>query len=349
MYSNGRSNNGVFIAVFLGFLVGSLVIGLIALIGGSSTTGSSSSSIISKPPNQSHRSFVIPKDAHKISLNTYRIYGKDMSSYADIHIHKHNPVPYNRTEDSVKEKARKSANPINSIGPQHLNSQCYGPIVDGVRWRTTENFLIDTRNTNGLSSSFILNVIEAAINTWEKAAGENVIGELDAELLNINNFYSITGYNAIGFGVIESGDSSNVLAVTLLWYECTDYDSTANVCVGVYEYSEWKQIYDTVNYDWGDATDSSSVIDFLNVATHEFGHVFGLMDIYESVCDYVTMYGYTSTGETKKRTLSDEDIQGLKDLGYKSNDIGNSANSADDSKMHVFALTATIVITLLFV
>ena len=43
--------------------------------------------------------------------------------------------------------------------------------------------------------------------------------------------------------------------------------------------------------------------DVQNIGTHEAGHTFGLGDMYEPADSEQTMYGYASTGETKKRTL----------------------------------------------
>ena len=55
-------------------------------------------------------------------------------------------------------------------------------------------------------------------------------------------------------------------------------------------------------------------MDLQNIATHELGHSAGLNDIYSSTCSEVTMYGYSSYGETKKRTLEQPDITGLQKI-----------------------------------
>ena len=52
-------------------------------------------------------------------------------------------------------------------------------------------------------------------------------------------------------------------------------------------------------------------MDLQNIATHEIGHGLGLEDLYNVVCDQETMYGYSSKGEIKKRTLEQGDITGL--------------------------------------
>jgi hypothetical protein len=54
-----------------------------------------------------------------------------------------------------------------------------------------------------------------------------------------------------------------------------------------------------------------NVMDFLNIATHELGHGFGLGDLYQSKWSTQTMYGYADYGETMKRTLESGDIAGI--------------------------------------
>ncbi len=49
--------------------------------------------------------------------------------------------------------------------------------------------------------------------------------------------------------------------------------------------------------------------DFQNVMTHEWGHVIGLCDKYESHTAEWTMYGHGGYNETKRRTLEAHDIQ----------------------------------------
>ncbi len=51
--------------------------------------------------------------------------------------------------------------------------------------------------------------------------------------------------------------------------------------------------------------------DVQNTVTHEVGHVTGLADLYDVASEESTMYWSAAPGETKKRTLSDDDIQGL--------------------------------------
>ena len=55
-------------------------------------------------------------------------------------------------------------------------------------------------------------------------------------------------------------------------------------------------------------------MDLQNIAIHELGHGIGLLDVYEDACADVTMYGYGTEGETKKRTLETPDITGYTEM-----------------------------------
>jgi len=100
---------------------------------------------------------------------------------------------------------------------------------------------------------------------------------------------------------ISFGDypNDNVIAVTSVWF----------TRVGK-RIVEFDQLYNT-RFTWGDATVNPAVMDLQNIATHELGHGVGLADIYSTTCSAVTMYGYSTEGETQKRTLEQPDITGL--------------------------------------
>ena len=69
------------------------------------------------------------------------------------------------------------------------------------------------------------------------------------------------------------------------------------------------------NVEWTeDALVQPNKMDFWNISIHELGHSMGLADIYQSTCSGVTMYGFGTEGETKKRTLEQPDITGISTL-----------------------------------
>jgi len=56
------------------------------------------------------------------------------------------------------------------------------------------------------------------------------------------------------------------------------------------------------------------MLDVQNIGTHEVGHNVGLADLDDSGDSEMTMYGYASLGETRKRTLHSGDIEGVRFL-----------------------------------
>ena len=63
-------------------------------------------------------------------------------------------------------------------------------------------------------------------------------------------------------------------------------------------------------YTWS-STGEAGKYDVQNIGTHEFGHTLNLGDLYGSGDTEKAMYGYSSAGETKKRTLHQDDIDGI--------------------------------------
>jgi len=63
----------------------------------------------------------------------------------------------------------------------------------------------------------------------------------------------------------------------------------------------------------GDGIGDTGIMDLQNIATHELGHALGLADLYDTTAPVPeqTMYGYASTGETKKRSLEAGDKAGI--------------------------------------
>lgn len=63
-------------------------------------------------------------------------------------------------------------------------------------------------------------------------------------------------------------------------------------------------------YNWS-TSGGSGAYDVQNVTTHELGHWLSLSDLYGGSDTEKTMYGYVSTGETKKRSLDTDDLNGI--------------------------------------
>ena len=188
---------------------------------------------------------------------------------------------------------------IHYVRPENPGSgskptSCYK--LMGVKWNTLPvNYIINPNNTQGLSESFVTSTISTSAETWDSATSSEILN--DAYTVNYTAQYGIQNFqNAIDFGDYPN---DGVIAVTSVWYtrvgkQIVEFDMRFNT-----------------RFDWGDASVNSSVMDLENIAVHELGHGVGLADIYSTACGYVTMYGYSTEGETSKRTLEQPDITGL--------------------------------------
>ena len=111
--------------------------------------------------------------------------------------------------------------------------------------------------------------------------------------------------------MVVFGDLSypGAIAVTIVWGYFGGPPSTRKII-------EFDMIFDQVDFAWGICEDGSNAdfMDIQNIATHELGHAVGLDDLYETACAEVTMYGYSTEGEIKKRDIEADDITGLQSL-----------------------------------
>lgn len=187
--------------------------------------------------------------------------------------------------------------------PQETKAQ--GPKTDacyklmGVKWPSLPvSYIINPENPQNLSEEFISSAILDSAETWDFSTSKELFNNIYT--INYSVQYGIQDYkNTIAFGDYPD---SNAIAVTSVWY----------TRIGK-RIVEFDQLYNT-DFIWGDALFNVSVMDLKNIATHELGHAVGLSDIYSSACNEVTMYGYSSYGETSKRTLEQPDIMGLQKL-----------------------------------
>ena len=175
--------------------------------------------------------------------------------------------------------------------------KCYKLL--GVKWKSFPvSYVINPYNLNGLSEEFVTSAIFASAETWDQATTAELFS--DVYTVDYTAQYGVQNFeNAI---VFDDYPDDNVIGVTSIWF-----------------YRRGKQIAEfdimlNTRFDWGDATINPEVMDLQNIATHELGHGVGLDDIYSSTCSHVTMYGYSSYGETQKRTLEQPDITGLQSM-----------------------------------
>ena len=259
---------------------------------------------------EKEKAFKLPKNAVKVAPNVYKLgtakdKGKIVEGYAIIHYKKGFGKPGAVCGNNVCEKgenARKCPADCSGGTTDPDTSGCYGFLSKGAKWKTTEPYIVDPTNTEGLSETFITSTVAADIGKWETAAGKDILGDEIAGVVDGADTVSTDGKNEVMFGSIAS---EGAIAVTIVW--------------GIFggnprnrELVEWDMIFDEVDFDWGIADPNK--MDFENIAIHELGHSVGLDDLYTTECSEQTMYGYATEGETKKSTLESGDITGIRKL-----------------------------------
>ena len=184
----------------------------------------------------------------------------------------------------------------NGVGSAKSPS-CYK--LMGVKWNPLPvSYVINPSNPQGLSEGFVTSTISASAETWDSTTSSELFN--NAYAVNYSEQYGVQNFqNALVFGDYPD---SGVIGVTSVWYtrvgkRIVEFDMLLNT-----------------DFVWGDATLNSSVMDLQNIITHELGHGIGLGDIYSASCLSVTMYGYSTEGETSKRTLETADIAGLQKM-----------------------------------
>ncbi len=159
-----------------------------------------------------------------------------------------------------------------------------------IKWRNPDaTYLINT----SVGPSGSLSAIQEGMQTWTDLGPSEFVfifgGTTTSTAHGIND-----GDNIVTFGSLGAG----TVAENRFWY---------NVPTGRILDSD---IQFNTYYTW--STDGSSgTMDVQNVGTHEHGHSLCLVDLYDSADSQKTMYGNVAYGETKKRTLHQDDIDGI--------------------------------------
>jgi hypothetical protein len=180
---------------------------------------------------------------------------------------------------------------------------CYDFLVRHAKWKTNENYIVNPVNNFGLEPLFISSAFATSVNAWDVQTSFDIFGSGSLDSTAVVDLTKTDGKNVVAFGDYSV---DGVIAVTNVW----GYFSASP---RLREIVEWDMILDT-DYVWGDGTVDSTVMDLQNIATHELGHSAGLADLYTTECGAQTMYGYSTEGETKKRTLESGDIAGISAL-----------------------------------
>jgi len=174
----------------------------------------------------------------------------------------------------------------------------YGPL----KWHDLPvNWYIDQSTSySGISWTTFETFVKPCYQVWEDDTG-SYLDYTYQGFTTGKTWGSNDGVNIFCWRYIDGGGGT--LGICNTWGELVGTD-------------QMKCTDSDIELDTGDTWSAANTcpagyFDVQNVGTHEAGHVAHLADIYDGVDSDMTMYGYSSTGETKKRTLAWGDIDGL--------------------------------------
>lgn len=176
----------------------------------------------------------------------------------------------------------------------------YKLLFGGVKWPATMKYWVNPTDSGLEETGEVLNALSASLDTWNTAiTGEFKLFETPEEDDSVYYSKDRDFTNTVTWGELPW---VNAIAMCAFWFNPVTK-----------EILESDVVFST-DFSWSvDGTDSSDKMELQSIATHEFGHN-GLNDLYIPPSTELTMYGYSSLGETKKRDLGTGDISGIREL-----------------------------------
>ncbi len=182
-------------------------------------------------------------------------------------------------------------------------NSCFAFLASGAKWKgAPEGFIFDETVSDARAR---LSLVSAAIDTWEAAAGKDILGDGIVAGVSTQVADTLNGFNEVTFG---SFDDPYVIAMTTVWGVWGGPPAGRQLV-------EWDMVFGDDSWGWwyNVGTPPTTFMDFLSIATHEIGHAMG-MDHPSDTCTEETMYAYSGWSETKKRDLNAGDILGIQKL-----------------------------------
>jgi len=279
-----------------------LILGIILLFSILVIAGKPDTSLVPATNNKAEVSVVIPLHAVQVadgvfSLGTAQdVDGRTVQGFLFVDKRKENAKPGTSCGNGIcesGENARKCPADCGSGGGD-TTSTCFAFLGKGAKWKTTEQYV---------SSGVDTTLTETSLNAWDSEVSFDIFGTRDTTgTTDGADLESPDGKNEVEFASLGE---TNTIAHAIVW----------GIFIGPpkgRELVEWDVEFNS-DYAFGDASSDPTVMDYQNIATHEFGHALGLGHPDDS-CTEETMYAFADFGETKKRTLEAGDIAGISKL-----------------------------------
>ena len=192
-----------------------------------------------------------------------------------------------------------ASTPTATVTPTPVASDLYKLKI--AKWTTLPVTFYVNPDGSGLDGYMVARECSAALATWDDAVGVSLVmdGGRTATAQGQN------GRNEVYWTPLST---TGVVAQTTVYWTTSGTILEADIKMNS-------------NAPWGIDEDGEGISycltdrhDIRNIVTHEAGHVFGLGDLYESSAADLTMYGYSTRGQTKKISLGYGDVLGIRTL-----------------------------------
>ncbi len=177
------------------------------------------------------------------------------------------------------------------------------PPIDNTYYALWGGYLADTAeyyvnpNIGLVTAGDPVAAVNAAVEAWDVVTDDDLFTYAGT---TEKDWYELDGQNTVSWVRFIPRDN---IAVAVMWYD-------PNTMI-IYEFD----IVFNAFHRWGvGPIKKDRAFDIQNIATHEYGHPTGLDDLYDELYRELTMYGYSSKGETEKRTLEEGDVAGAQYL-----------------------------------
>ena len=189
---------------------------------------------------------------------------------------------------------------------------------NGLSWDAHTVYIYINENSNQATGEG--NAVKTAMQTWTNVPAKFTFsyGGSHSRTSSKQNFKNEVLWSNSGYG--------SAIAYAACW---GDYSNNLVECDLV--------LINSGDYTWStNDNPNGSQMDVQNICTHEFGHFLQLLDLYNDSDWQKTMYGYAGTGETYKRSLTDDDKNGIIHIygsgpGDDDDDDDDTTDDDDDS------------------
>jgi len=191
----------------------------------------------------------------------------------------------------------------------------------GVHWDQNDlpiTYYINEDGTSDVAGTEEFQEVQECFQAWEDDSASSIDYTYRGTTTRSNE--SLDGYNVVSWQPIDG--PGQTLAQTAYWY-----NPLTQLMI------EFDIIFDE-DETWSTSGEPDKH-DIQNVGTHEVGHTLVLEDLYDPADSEQTMYGYSFLGETKKRTLEEGDLEGLRYIYPSSNPVYTITTSPSGLQIEV--------------